>query len=490
MEKTEIIIWGTGYIAELSYNILKNFTIIAAIDSNKELQGGYWHNIPIISFEKYLKTRNNFIIIITPYNNGAILNKLKSYNYDNFLLISDLFPYMFNNSDNKINTDKTYEQLLFINKVLILLYQERECTLKKMFEHIFFNRITEVLNLNKSANLLQNAQYPYIEPHNDVVISTLEIISNQRIKTINSQYLPENIDLFVIHGLDLNYPTVCYSLEAQRRNIPIIFEEDGFLYSIEPYNGSCPVEFRKRYSIIMDTENYYINAHEPSTMERILNSNKEFSSDEITRAQNCIKLIIKEKISKYNHQPIIKLNVNENKTNILIVDQVHGDKSIKYGMANEDTFLKMFETALNEYPDSEIYIKSHPVKNKGHFNNIENKNNIHFIDYDINPIALLEQMDVVYVCTSQLGFEALMCGKEVHVFGVPFYAGWGVTIDYQKCDRRNKKRSVEEIFYVAYIMLTTYVSYTNNNITDIETVINELVDLRKKYIQYKENENF
>ena len=157
MEKTEIIIWGTGYIAELSYNILKNFTIIAAIDSNKELQGGYWHNIPIISFEKYLKTRNNFIIIITPYNNGAILNKLKSYNYDNFLLISDLFPYMFNNSDNKINTDKTYEQLLFINKVLILLYQERECTLKKMFEHIFFNRITEVLNLNKSANLFSFA---------------------------------------------------------------------------------------------------------------------------------------------------------------------------------------------------------------------------------------------------------------------------------------------------------------------------------------------
>ena len=32
--------------------------------------------------------------------------------------------------------------------------------------------------------------------------------------------------------------------------------------------------------------------------------------------------------------------------------------------------------------------------------------------------------------TSQVGFEALIYGKDVHVFGRPFYSGLGLTIDH------------------------------------------------------------
>ena len=100
----------------------------------------------------------------------------------------------------------------------------------------------------------------------------------------------------------------------------------------------------------------------------------------------------------------------------------------------------------------------------------------------MNPVALLEQMDKVYVCTSQLGFEALMCGKEVHVFGLPFYAGWGVTNDRQICSRRQKRRSVEEIFYAAYVFSTVYLSYRTRKVCEIEDVIDELLELRRKYL--------
>jgi hypothetical protein len=44
-----------------------------------------------------------------------------------------------------------------------------------------------------------------------------------------------------------------------------------------------------------------------------------------------------------------------------------------------------------------------------------------------HPAALLERAKAVYVVTSQLGFEALLWGRPVHCFGMPFYAGWGLT---------------------------------------------------------------
>jgi capsular polysaccharide export protein len=35
-----------------------------------------------------------------------------------------------------------------------------------------------------------------------------------------------------------------------------------------------------------------------------------------------------------------------------------------------------------------------------------------------------------------MGFEALLLGKAVHCFGMPFYAGWGLTHDSKTCPRR------------------------------------------------------
>ena len=40
-------------------------------------------------------------------------------------------------------------------------------------------------------------------------------------------------------------------------------------------------------------------------------------------------------------------------------------------------------------------------------------------------------MDRVYVVSSTMGFEALLAGKSVTCFGMPWYAGWGATDDRQ-----------------------------------------------------------
>jgi len=62
------------------------------------------------------------------------------------------------------------------------------------------------------------------------------------------------------------------------------------------------------------------------------------------------------------------------------------------------------------------------------------------IEENVNPISLLKHFTKVYTKTSGMGFEALLCGCECVCFGMPFYAGWGVTTDKSECKRGKAKR--------------------------------------------------
>ena len=55
-------------------------------------------------------------------------------------------------------------------------------------------------------------------------------------------------------------------------------------------------------------------------------------------------------------------------------------------------------------------------------------------------------VDEVHVNTSLAGFEALLRQKSVTTYGVPFYAGWGLTTDLGPVPtRRTAKRSIDEL---------------------------------------------
>jgi capsule polysaccharide export protein KpsC/LpsZ len=69
---------------------------------------------------------------------------------------------------------------------------------------------------------------------------------------------------------------------------------------------------------------------------------------------------------------------------------------------------------------------------------------------------LLDQVDHVYTITSLGGFEALMRKKQVTAFGMPFYAGWGLTDDRQENPRRKRSLSIEEVFAAAYLLYPYY----------------------------------
>ena len=260
---------------------------------------------------------------------------------------------------------------------------------------------------------------------------------------------------------------------ALKHNIPLLTLEDGFIRSI-----GLGVQGYQPLSLIVDELGVYFDAYKTSTLEQLINVSK----DRPERALEAMASIRKNQLSKYNHAPTIRLEIDTNKKQILVVDQTFGDQSIKFAGANSQTFEKMLQQAKSDYPDVIIWLKVHPDvisgKKKGHFDALKLAEDAHIkvLAQNCNPIALLEQMDEVYVVSSHMGFEALMLGKKVHCFGVPWYAGWGLTNDgFAPVEilqgRRQIKRSLTQLFSAAYFDYARYENPNTGQRCELEDII-------------------
>ena len=291
-------------------------------------------------------------------------------------------------------------------------------------------------------------------------------------------YKPQASDnLSVIAGWGRKPNTAKAIKFASAHNLPYLILEDGFLHSCGQGvlgDTSC--------SMIIDHCGIYYDANEPSDLEILLSKDPQvtFNTELISRAQYCIQQITAHALSKYNNTSVtLTVGLLPKGKNILVVDQTAGDMSLQYGGVNEETFKHLLQAALDEHPDANIIIKTHPdviaAKKKGCLSLNDNNPRITIIADNLNPMTLMKQVEHVYVATSQMGFEALMLGKPVTCFGVPFYAGWGLTDDradpsLEVWQRRKNKVSLEQIFAAAYINYTRYIhpdTVVRCNIEDI-----------------------
>ena len=71
--------------------------------------------------------------------------------------------------------------------------------------------------------------------------------------------------------------------------------------------------------------------------------------------------------------------------------------------------------------------------------------------------SMIEMVDEVHVNTSLAGFEALLRGKRVTTYGVPFYAGWGLTEDLGPVPtRRTARRTLDELVAATLLLYPRY----------------------------------
>lgn len=265
---------------------------------------------------------------------------------------------------------------------------------------------------------------------------------------------------------------------AKKFKTEIIYLEDGFLRSLATGKENKLIPL----SLIIDNKNIYYDCSKSSQLEDICNNLDEYLQAQdinkdilLQQASQAIEYKNFHELSKYNHatENYIFPETN-NKKNLLLIDQVRGDLSIQYSNSSQETFKQLFQDALELTNEYNIYIKAHPVsQTMGYLEELylassqDIKNKIVLIKDNINSINLLKNIDCVYTVSSLLGLEALLLDKEVHCYGIPFYAGWGLTQDKQPTPRRQAELTVQELFAISYILCTKYINPNTNQETNI-----------------------
>lgn len=273
---------------------------------------------------------------------------------------------------------------------------------------------------------------------------------------------------------------------AQRMAIsagrPLIQLEDGFIRSVGLGRDDPPL------SIVVDPLGIYYDVTVPSRLESLIAT--PLSNDQRFRAQALIVAWRAAKVSKYNYAPELSRLSGESgayqpRRYVLVVDQTLGDASIQYGLSDASSFQRMLSTALDENPDCMVLLKVHPEvtagRKRGHFDlaAVARNARVRVLGLEVHPVSLIERARAVYVVTSQMGFEGLLWGKPVRTFGVPFYAGWGLTKDALPTPSRRGVATLEQLVHAALVEYPRYVNPETGRRCEVEEVLAHLALQRK-----------
>lgn len=269
--------------------------------------------------------------------------------------------------------------------------------------------------------------------------------------------LNQHSDLaFIVWGMSESDAVNAYVSAINR---PLYRMEDGFIRS-----ASLGSQHTTALSLVLDKSGLYFDAGRPSDLETILAThNFDKSPDLLEAARSLMELIRTFRISKYNlsafHEAANLLGERKQKR-ILVLGQVEGDASIRYGNASDWNNQRLIELAIAENPAAQIIYKPHPDVIKGFRANASSLSSLSQLCFvlleDVVLGDLFGEVDHVYTITSLSGFEALIYGLPVTVVGMPFYAGWGLTDDRQSSDRRQRKLSMDQLFCGAYLLYPRY----------------------------------
>lgn len=251
--------------------------------------------------------------------------------------------------------------------------------------------------------------------------------------------------------------------------------EDGFLRSINLGSNYAPPA-----SLVFDSRGIYFDPSQPSDLEDIL-QNHLFEATLLSRARKLRDQITTLEISKYNvgtNQPENLFNSPAGKKIILIPGQVADDASIKLGCRDIKDNLSLIKMVRQRNPNAYIAYKPHPdVVSKNRHGALSRESIETYCDQIIENTSItdcLKQVDEVHTLTSLVGFEALMRGLMVHCYGLPFYAGWGLTEDEYVISRRNRQLSLDALVAGVLIVYPRYFDWASHSFTTAENLASEL----------------
>jgi capsular polysaccharide export protein len=260
--------------------------------------------------------------------------------------------------------------------------------------------------------------------------------------------------------------------------------EDGFLRSV-----GLGIQFSQPLSWVADTQGLYFDSTGPSDLETLLNEHplgKELQQ----RAELLIQQLVNQGISKYNTGKQQWQKPATAKKIILVAGQVESDASIAFGAQDIKTNLGLLQAVRETNPDAYLIYKPHPdVVAGARASGANEQLSVKYCDLvltDVNIISVIANVDEVHVLTSLSGFEALLRGKKVHCYGLPFYAGWGLTTDHCVCERRTRKLLLSQLVAATLLLYPLYISRYSGYYCTAEQTLAHLAEWRSHGISWRQ----
>lgn len=232
--------------------------------------------------------------------------------------------------------------------------------------------------------------------------------------------------------------------------------EDGFIRSAGLGSGFLPPG-----SVVADAAGIYYDPSRPSDLETLLRVT-EFSPGLLARAGALAGRLVAAGVTKYGAaaEPVHLPDAGARRT-ILVPGQVADDLSVRLGGGDVGGNRELLRRVRAANPGAFVIYKPHPDVEAGHRAGVvpeaDLRRDADLVVRGAPMAALIAAVDEVHTLTSLAGFEALLRRKPVTVYGQPFYAGWGLTVDLVPPPRRGRALSIEELTAGLLLLYARYV---------------------------------
>ncbi len=243
--------------------------------------------------------------------------------------------------------------------------------------------------------------------------------------------------------------------ELELAGARLVEVEDGFLRS-RGLGADCIPPL----SITVDRIGAYFDPSRASELELLLET-ADFDGKTLDRARQLRRMIVAAGIGKYEQGNIVLDRPAGERRHILVPGQVEDDRAVQAGGCGLSSNLELLKRVRDQAPDAYILYKPHPDVLAGHRRGaVPDKLCLEHADEVVGDLpisSLIEMVDEVHVNTSLTGFESLLRSKPVTTYGVPFYAGWGLTCDLGPVPaRRTRRRTLDELVAASLLLYPRY----------------------------------
>ena len=258
--------------------------------------------------------------------------------------------------------------------------------------------------------------------------------------------------------------------------------EDGFLRSV-----GLGSDFTRPASLVLDRQGIYYDPRFPSDLENILQS-AVFSTEELGPRARGSRADRGAADQQYNACRGRELGgasaASGEKLCVFVPGQVEDDASIRFGCRDVRTNEGLLRAVRARRPEAYILYKPHPDvvsgNRRGRVPKATLRKTCDQVTEEVDIASCLGWADEVHTMTSLVGFEALLRRVPVTAYGLPFYAGWGLTEDRHAAARRKRRLTVDELVAGALIRYPRYLDPSTGGLTTPEAIAEYLADARDR----------